>query len=121
MNLNAWFGGAAAIAVIASVWSYLKEWAWKFMSLFVLRAKLEGTAATAVGYLCWSSFRRVPLGERRYSANNEFVRPSDRYEDVGFETIGGDTGAQFQKRCSDVALEHHWNPQAVERNGVHAG
>jgi len=85
-----WLGGAALVGVLAAFWNKIKVLTWRLANLLIVRARVEGDVGTALGYYCWSELKRSPFGEKRYCSINEFVQPVDRYQVVGYESVGTD-------------------------------
>ena len=81
-------GGAAILGVLAGAWNKIKELANRFSSLFIVRAVIHGTTATAIAAYCWSHCRRSPFGDRTYDTMHTYIRPKDMYDYVAMETIG---------------------------------
>lgn len=90
LDSNVLLGGTVLVGVVAALWGKIKAAAWRVLSLFVVRVKLEDDAAVAFVYWCLKHLKKSPFGERRYKTTTEFVRPAERYLAVAFEAIGTD-------------------------------
>lgn len=79
--------GGALISVVVGLWGRIKVWAAKIMSLFVVKIECEGHAGRAMAILINKEFKSSPLGEKKYSGHQEYVRPERRSQIVAFESI----------------------------------
>lgn len=82
-----WMGGAL-LGLLAACWGRIKDLAWRFVGLLIIRTKLEGDASVAILYHCWTKMKRSRTGDRRFGSIQEFVRPVKRHLVVGYEDIG---------------------------------
>lgn len=88
--METWLAGGVVLGFLAGLWGHIKTFAWRLISLLIVRVRVENELSTAVAYLCWSRFRRSPFGERRYSSLQDFVRPEGRWLVIGCELVGQD-------------------------------
>ena len=75
------FGGAIA------AWGQIKTYLLKAYGLFVIRFDVKYDIAHAMRQLLWSEFSCSPLGKKSYVGSNEYVRPIQRNQVVGFEKV----------------------------------
>lgn len=131
-SLNPWLAGGALLGVVAACWSRLKLLLSRFLSLFIVRARLDGELGNALATYCWHHFRRSPFGERRYDSSKHYVRPVERYQTVGYEIVGTDPVVFWigwrplflvfskvgdsDKLGYGIALSHYWG-HSHEHNG----
>jgi len=81
------FGGAAIVGVVVGFWSYIKLYASKIFSLFVVRIEFNRQTGVAFAILLNKKFKCSPLGKKLYTGYHEYVRPNKRNQIVAFEEI----------------------------------
>lgn len=124
-GIEAVAGGTLLIGLVAACWGKLKAISWRIASLLVVRIQLEEDAsideALGVPDGRGSSTRpgrvdrAVELKEldaacRRRLAERILEHCPDEIQRLVIEGEG-DTGAQFQDRCAQVALARYWAKQ----------
>jgi len=76
------------IAAIIAMWNQIRGFLQRLTSYVVVSFEIHGTIAEAtMGYL-WRNFKTSRIGKKRYIAIDIFVKPSNRYESVPFESSG---------------------------------
>jgi len=80
-------GGAAIIGILTTSWSYVKTFFSKIYSLIFIRVIIRGQAKRAVQMLLQSEFKCSTIGVKEITGKNEYVRPKQRNQMVGFEKI----------------------------------
>lgn len=85
MNESNLLTGFSGVALIAACWQQVRVVLAKVISLVFVRAKVHAPLHCHVGAYCYRHFRRSPFGLLTFDSNNLFVRPSKRYQVVGFE------------------------------------
>lgn len=81
------FGGAAVVGILAAGWDKLKLYLSKLYSLIFVCIQTEGSLSLALTELLMKEFKCSPVGKKKYSGINEYVRPIERAQLVGFEQI----------------------------------
>lgn len=80
-----WLIGGPIVATIVAAWDYVKGVLHKIRSLFVLNVVVESSLSDAVAFYCWHNFKRIKIGDRKYSSRRVFIRSSERYQDIAYE------------------------------------
>lgn len=88
MEMWNYMAGGAALGLIATFWSKIKEFAWRFISFFIQRIEVDSSAAhdALIAYLV-SHYPRSRVYDRMYGASREHHRDG-RYGLVPYETFG---------------------------------
>lgn len=86
--MNQLWGGTALAAGFVAGWNYIKSFASRILSLFVVSIDVHGGFQSALPAYCWKHFKRSPFGRRSYGSMTAFVRPSRRYQFIGYELLG---------------------------------
>lgn len=81
--------GLAGLGVAAACWQQIRSLAARLSAVLVVQVTAEQTLAKAVRYYCWTRCRRSPVGSRRYTSQNAFVRPLARYQQIATERTPG--------------------------------
>jgi hypothetical protein len=84
------FGGLSLAAIGVAAWGWVRMLLSRVVSLAVVRVQLYDQTANAVQLYCWRHCRRSPFGMVVFGSCNEYVRPRQKYQTVGFETAGAD-------------------------------
>ena len=88
MNIWNYLAGGAVLGVIAGCWNKIKEWLWRFFSLFIQRVEIDSEWAhnALVGYLI-ANYRRSRIYDHVYGACREYYCDG-RYGLVPYEVFG---------------------------------
>ena len=88
MDMWNYLAGGAAVGLIASCWSKIKDFVWRFTSLLIQRIEIESEPAhdALIAYLI-AHYPRSRLYERMYGASREHHRDG-RYGLVPYEMFG---------------------------------
>ncbi len=87
---NSWVSsilGGGVFAALIMAWQQVKAIFERCTSVFVMRITVKETAVSAVQFYCWKKLRVAPSGFRTYITFPRFVRPLERYMQVGFELV----------------------------------
>lgn len=78
------FAGVAAVA--ASAWSWLRSLWDSFLSMFVVRVRMDSQVGNAVVSYCASVYTRLPSRNRSIQSTTEYVRSRGHYMTVAYTT-----------------------------------
>lgn len=81
------FGGAAIIGLVTGFWEYIKLYATKILSLFVVRILLDRKTTNAMSMLLNKHFTCSHIGKKNYRSKQEYVRPIKRNQVVSYEVV----------------------------------
>ena len=79
--------GGSALAILAGAWQWARGAMWQLASRLILVARYEREAGKLVAEWLFRHGKPSPFGDRRYSADPEYVRPAGKRMLVGWECI----------------------------------
>lgn len=86
-NLTTWAGIAAAGAIVASSWRFIKDMLVRLSDFFICRTMVSGASCRAVTAYMWKHGKRSPFGIRMFSGLLTYVGKRKRVEAVAYEGI----------------------------------
>lgn len=98
------FAGAGLAGLVAACWGRVKAVFHRLVGLMIVRLELQGFMAMAVSRLCWERFRTSPFGDRQFTAWNMYVRPMERLQLVGWESVARKQPRVFWKGWRPLML-----------------
>jgi hypothetical protein len=98
-------GGGLFIGIVAAFWSRIRLLAARVISFAIVSVRVEDGISRALVGLCWdpSRFRRSKYGDRLFSSRPDFVIPTGRVQEVGYEEPGG----------SPLVFWYGWRPLII--------
>ena len=120
MDMWNYLAGGAALGLIASCWSKIKDFAWRISSLLIQQIEIDSEAAhdALIAYLV-AHYRRSRLYDRMYGASREHHRDG-RYGLVPYEMFGLRT-VVFWNRCWPFVFSNAVERKAQSSRGAREG
>lgn len=111
-NPSIWLAVAAGAGAIAAFWNQIKSFIDRLVSHVIVTIEMDDCYAMwAVSHFAFSQLKRSPIGTRKYTCYDTFVRPRSRHQIVAGEIVGSGP-LLFWKKWKPV-----WISQEAGQNG----